>query len=138
MNHGGWSELNSGVDSPNASLWSLLALHRRQFGKIILRGLTTAGAAADRQIADYLASLGDGIAAPRGRETARMSWLDFALNPFPDLFGMPPDGVSTKGKDALLRTRLTEAQVGVAYDYLTRTDHDVMGGMFGFATYGVE
>jgi hypothetical protein len=24
----------------------------------------------------------------------------------------------------------------VAYDHLTRTDHDVMGGMLGLATYG--
>ena len=47
-----------------------------------------------------------------------MGWLDFALNPFPDLFGMPPGGVSVKVKDAL------------------RADHDVMGGMLGLATYG--
>ena len=135
-NHGRWSELNSGADSANASLWSLLVLHRKQLGKIIIRGLTTAGAAAERQIDGYLASLSDGIAAPQGRETATTSWLDFALNPFPDLFGMPPGGVSSKVKDALLKQRLTVRQVAVAYDYLTRADHDVMGGMLGFATYG--
>ncbi|HET9983175.1 MAG TPA: hypothetical protein VFQ38_06300 [Longimicrobiales bacterium] len=39
-------------------------------------------------------------------------------------------------KDALLRKRFTARQSGGAYDYLTRTDHDVMGGMLGFATYG--
>ena len=65
-----------------------------------------------------------------------MSWLDFALDPFPDLFGMPPGGVSMKGKDALLKTRLTDGQIRVAYDWLTRTDHDVMGGMLGLASYG--
>ena len=65
-----------------------------------------------------------------------MSWLEFALNPFPDLFAAPPGGVSVKVKDALLKKRLTDRQIGVAYDYLTRTDHDVMGGMLGFATYG--
>lgn len=65
-----------------------------------------------------------------------MSWLDFALNPFPDLFTMPPGGVCMKGKDALLKKRLTDEQVGVAYDYLTDTDHDVIGGMFALATYG--
>ena len=57
-----------------------------------------------------------------------MSWLEFALNPFPDLFAAPPGGVSAKVKDALLNKRLTDRQIGVAYDYLTRTDHDVMGG----------
>ena len=65
-----------------------------------------------------------------------MSWLEFALNPFPDLFTMPPGGVSTKAKDALLRRRLTDRQIAVAYDYLTRGDHDVMGGMLGLASYG--
>jgi berberine-like enzyme len=49
---------------------------------------------------------------------------------------MPPGGVSAKVKDALLKKRFTDAQIGIAYDYLTRTDHDIMGGMLGFATYG--
>jgi len=135
-NYGRWSELNSGTDSPNTSLWSLLALHRKQFGKIFIRGLTTAGTAAEAQIDDYLAELSDGIAAPQGRMTATMSWLNFALNPFPELFGMPEGGVSTKAKDALLKKRLSDRQVAVAYEYLTRTDYDIMGGMLGFATYG--
>ena len=65
-----------------------------------------------------------------------MSWLEFALNPFPDLFATPPGGVSAKVKDALLKRRLTDRQIAVAYDYLTRTDYDVMGGVIGFATYG--
>jgi hypothetical protein len=135
-NHGIWSEQNSLVDSPNTSLWTLLIVHRKQFGKIFIRGISTAGAAADRQIEDYLAVLADGVVAPRSRESARLSWLDFALNPFPDLFTMPPGGVSSKAKDALLKKRLTDRQVGVVYDYMTRTDHDVMGGIFGLATYG--
>jgi hypothetical protein len=65
-----------------------------------------------------------------------MSWLEFALNPFPDLFAAPPGGVSVKVKDALLKKRLTDRQIGVAYYYLTRTGHDVMGGLLGLATYG--
>lgn len=131
--HGAWCEENSGADSPNASLWTLLQLHRRQLGVIITRGLSTAGeAAAERQIDDHLAALG----APKDRELATMSWLEFALNPFPDLFAAPPGGVSAKIKDALLKKRLNDRQIGVVYDYLTRDDHDVMGGMFGLATYG--
>ena len=43
-----------------------------------------------------------------GLELARMSWLQFALNPFPDLFAAPPGGVSVKVEDALLRRRLTD------------------------------
>ena len=135
-NHGSWCERNSAADSPNASLWTLLELHRKQFGKIVVRGVSTAGATAERQVDEHLVALCDGIAAPRGRTLERMSWLDFALNPFPDLFAMPPGGVSAKVKDALLKRALTDRQIAVAYDYLTRTDHDAPGGMLGFATYG--
>jgi hypothetical protein len=135
-NHGTWCERNSDADSPNASFWTLLEIHRKQFGKIIVRGVSTAGVAAQRQIIDHLLALSDGAIPPRGNEIARMPWLEFALNPLPDLFAGPPSGVSAKIKDALLRKRLTDRQIGVAYDYLTRTDYDVMGGMLGLATYG--
>ena len=135
-NHGIWCERNSGADSPNASLWTLMEIHRRQFGTIIVRGVSTAGAAAARQVDDFLASIREGIGAPHGPELSRMSWLEFALNPFPDLFAAPPGGVSAKVKDALLKQRLTDRQIAVAWDYLTRADHDVMGGMLGLATYG--
>jgi hypothetical protein len=135
-NHGIWCERNSEADSPNASLWTLLEIHRKQFGKIIMRGLSTSGASAERQVDDFLAAVSQGIGAPHHRELARMSWLEFALNPFPDLFAAPPGGVSLKVKDALLKKRLTDRQIDVAYDHLTRSDHDVMGGMLGLATYG--
>jgi len=135
-NHGRWCEENSAVDSPNASLWTLLEIHREQFGKIIVRGLSTAGAAADRQIDDHLVMLGRGSVSPRLRSRARVSWLDFALDPFPELFGMPPGGVSVKVKDALLTRRLSDRQIDVAYEYLTSRDYDAPGGVFGLATYG--
>ncbi len=134
--HGIWSERNSGADSPNASLWTLLEIHRKQFGKIIVRGVSTAGAGAERQVNDHLAALSEGIESPKGRELARMSWLGFALNPLPDLFAAPPGGVSAKVKDALLKRRFTDRQAAVAYEWLTSADHDVMGGMLGLATYG--
>jgi FAD/FMN-containing dehydrogenase len=135
-NHGRWSERTSDADSSYASLWTVLALHRRQFGKIVVRGVSTAGDAAERQIDDFLGALGDGIVAASNRTVSRMSWLAFALDPFPDMFAMPPGGVSTKVKDALLKKRLTDRQAGVAYDHLTSADHDVMGGMLGLASYG--
>jgi hypothetical protein len=136
QNHGEWCEQNGDADSPNASLTTLLEIHRKQFGKIIVRGASTAGDAAERQWDDQLASLSAGIPASGAREVDTMSWLDFVLNPWPELFTMPPGGASMKGKDALIKKRFTDRQIGVVYDYLTRTDHDVMGGMFGLATYG--
>ena len=137
-NHGRWCEANSGVDSPNASLWTLLEIHRQQFGKIFVRGLSTARVGAERQIDDHLAMLGNGIAPPRLRSRARVGWLDFALDPFPELFGMPPGGVSVKVKDALLRKRLSDRQIGVAYEYLTSDAYDAPGGVLGLATYGAR
>jgi aclacinomycin oxidase len=135
-NHGTWCERNSDVSSPYASLWTLLELHRKQFGKIIVRGVSTTGAGADGQVDDHLEALSEGVGEPKAKELARMSWLDFALNPFPDMFAMPPGGVSAKVKDALLRRRFTDRQIAVAYEYLTTTDHDIIGGMLGLATYG--
>ncbi len=135
-NHGLWSEQTSGANGPYTSLWTLLALHRKQLGKIVVRGVSTASAAA-HQVDDFLAALGEGTAAETSdREQASMSWLEFALNPFPDMFAMPPGGVSVKVKDALLKTRLTDRQIDVAYDHLISADHDVMGGMLGLASYG--
>jgi hypothetical protein len=136
QNHGRWCERNSHPESPDASLWTLLELHRKQFGKIVVRGVSTAGVAAEQQVDDHLAALSEGVGAPSGRELARMSWLEFALNPFPDLFASPPGGVSMKLKDAFLKRRFTDRQIAVAHDYLTRADHDVAGGMLGLATYG--
>jgi hypothetical protein len=135
-NHGVWCEQTSAADSPYASLWTLLLVHRKQLGKIVVRGLCTAGAGADRQIDDFLAALRAGAAAPSSLQVAKMSWLDFALDPFPDLFAMPPGGVATKVKDALLRRCFSDRQIDVAYDYMTRVDYDVMGGALGFASYG--
>jgi hypothetical protein len=136
QNHGRWCEQNSDAGSPYASLWALLEIHRKQFDKIVVRGVSTAGDSAERLMNDHLAALSDGISAPGGREVGRFSWLEFALDPLPDLFAAPPGGVSVKVKDALLRTGFSDRQIGVAYDHLTSTDHDVMGGMLGFATYG--
>ena len=135
-NHGTWCEDNSAAGSPNSSLFTLLELHREQFGKIVTRGVSTAGARANAQADHYLSALGDGWSSAPERGLAQMSWLDFALDPFPDLFASPPGGVSVKVKDAMLRRRLAQRQVDVVHHYLTRTDHDIMGGMLGLATYG--
>ncbi len=124
------------ADSPFASLWTLLVAQRRQAGGIVVRGVSTAGDAAAAQIDACLAAIGDGIGQAPHVERQTLSWLDFALHPFPDLFGGPPGGVSLKVKDALLKQPLTDRQIDVACDHLTRDDCDVPGGMLGLASYG--
>lgn len=135
-NFGDWCEHNSDADSSYARLFSTLFLWRRQYGKLEMKGLSTAGPEAERLFDEHLAAINDGIGVPHTREVERSSWLAFALNPFPELFKTVAGGAFFKGKDAFLRKRFTDRQIEVAYHYLTRTDHDVAGGMLGLATYG--
>ena len=135
-NHGVWTASNSDVRSAGISLWSVLIAHRPQIGKVIVRGLTIDDENARQHIDEHLVALSEGTKSPATVNVSDMSWLDFALNPFPDLFTMPEGGVSSKGKDAMLKKPVTEQQLNVVHDYMTRTDYNVMGGIFAFATYG--
>jgi FAD/FMN-containing dehydrogenase len=135
-NHGDWCERNSGADSPYAQLFSILFLRRRQYGTLELKGLSTAGTAAERVFDEHLAAINQGVGVAHTREVEQASWLGFALNPFPELFRTGMENVLTKVKDAFLRKRFTDGQIAVAYRYLTRDDYDVPGGMLGLATYG--
>jgi FAD/FMN-containing dehydrogenase len=136
-NHGAWCERHCAADSPYARLFSTLLLKRRQSGTLELKGLSTAGPDAERLCDAHLAAIDEGVGAPHTRDVATTSWLTFALNPFPELFKAPgAENASFKIKDAFLRTRFTDRQIDVAYQFLTRTDHDVPGGMLGLATYG--
>lgn len=101
-----------------------------------MKGLLTARAEAERLFDEHLAAINDGVGVPHTRDVERSSWLAFALNPFPELFKAGASDGLFKGKDAFLRKRFTDRQVEVAYHYLTRTDHDVAGGMLALATYG--
>ena len=47
-NHGEWCERNGEAASPYARLFSILFLHRRASGELEMRGLSTAGAEAER------------------------------------------------------------------------------------------
>ena len=131
-NFGRWAEENSAPGAVNTSLWNLLELHTKQFGTVALRGVST-DTNPREQISAFLSSMNVTFGAP---EIAQHSWLDFATNPFPDLFGGPPQGVSVKVKDAMLKRRLTPAQIATAYSHLTRSDVDMMGGLLGLASYG--
>jgi FAD/FMN-containing dehydrogenase len=135
-NFGTWCEENSEPGSPSARLFSTLFLWRRQAGKIEMRGLSTAGAEAQGLVSEHVTAITDGVEAPHTLDVERSSWLGFALDPFPELFRAGPGDALLKGKDAFLRGRLTDRQLEIAHDYLTRTDYDVPGGMLGMVTYG--
>jgi aclacinomycin oxidase len=96
-NCGTWAEHNSRSGDSGASIFTLLIAHRRELEKIVVRGVCESS--AERQLIEYLKALSDGVPMTRP-QLARMTWLEFALNPFPDLFASPPGGVRTKVKDA--------------------------------------
>jgi len=134
-NHGKWCEQNSEADTPAASLYSTLNLPRRPSGTLELTGVLTSGAGAEQLLDEHLAAISEGVDVAHTREADRTSWLAFALYPFPDLVDTASQGGIFKLKDAFLCKRLTDRQIAVAYHYLTRTDHEVVGGL-GMATYG--
>jgi hypothetical protein len=136
-NHGAWSERHAVPDSPSASMFTLMELHRRQFGRIVARGVTTASATAPasssagrarvasarEQIEEFVSSLADGITMPLAatgqrwsmEDVQRMPWLDFVLQPFPDLFAPPPPGgVRMKAKDAVCPGRVRSHAIRAA------------------------
>lgn len=130
------AECNADASLSSADLFSILFLGRRAIGKVELKGLCIADANSEQVVDEHIAAIVRDIRAPHTRSHERMSWLAFATNPFPELFATPPSGIHTKVKDAFLRRRFTDRQIAIAYDYLTRTDYDIVGGMFAMATYG--
>jgi aclacinomycin oxidase len=136
QNFGDWCERNSDAGSPNSKLFSLLFLLRRQAGQIQLKGLSTAGANAERLFRDHLSAINEGVGIGHTIQLEKTSWLGFALNPFPELFKANPGDALVKVKDAFFRKRLTDRQLHTAHGYLTRTDYDIPGGLLGLATYG--
>jgi aclacinomycin oxidase len=136
-NHGEWCERNSDAVSPYAKLFSILFLNRRQSGKLEMRGLSTAGTEAKRLCDEHIDAISKGLDVRPTRMEEKTSWPKFAQNPFPELFKAPgAELASVKIKDAFFRKGMTDRQIGVAYHFLTRTDHDIPGGMMGLATYG--
>jgi aclacinomycin oxidase len=135
-NHGEWCERNSRADSAYAKLYSTLVLGRRPNGKIELTGMVTAGGRSEKLLDEHLAAINEGTGLTYTREAERISWLSFALYPFPDLVAVAGQNVLFKIKDAFLRKRLSDRQIEVVYRYLTREDMDVPGGSYGMATYG--
>jgi aclacinomycin oxidase len=135
-NFGEWCARNSDPDSPYAALLSTLFAWRQENGKVEMKGVSIAGADAERLVDGHLAAITEGVPVSHTRDIERSTWLGFALDPFPELFKAGGENVRFKGKDAFLRRPFTDRQIAVAHQYLTRTDHDVPGGMWGLVTYG--
>lgn len=135
-NFGAWCEENSDPDSPLARLFGTLFLRRRPYGKVELKGLSTAGPEAEQLIEQLLAAVRDGVDASYVLDLERRTWLGFALDPFPELFRAASGDTLLKGKDAFLRKSFTNEQLAIAHRHLAPAGSEVPGGMLGLATYG--
>jgi len=137
-NFGRWCEAHSQPGSPEAALFSALALQPQKMGTLDLKGLVTSGGAgAERLSREHLAALQEGVPPPRTSSVESLSWLGFALRPFPELFGPVSEGAFVKAKDALLRKGFSDDQLATAHRHLTTEASGVPGGgALTLATYG--
>jgi hypothetical protein len=134
QNFGAWAQKYSTPESPYKQLFSLLFLNHRNMGKLEMKGVSTAGPKAIQLIDEHLASIADPLGLSYTRQVEETAWLQFALNPFPELFQPGYDKVKAKIKDAFLRRPFTGDQIAKAYKYLT--NNEPVGGGLGMATYG--
>jgi len=140
-NYGRWCEEHAQPDSEFSTLYGVFTVGRAQSGgKIEARGTVTAGAESERVLDAHLTALDAGVGVTHTRDVQTMSWLAFALDPFPEVFATQAGGVSTskarlKLKDAFLRKGYSDAQLTTLYAGLTQGDPGVGGGI-GLATFG--
>jgi len=134
QNFGVWAQMNSGPESPYKQLFSLLFLNHRNMGKLEMKGVCTAGPKAVQLIDEHLGAIAEPLGLNFTRQIEETAWLQFALNPFPELFQPGYDKAKAKIKDALLRRPFSEDQIATIYKYLTSSDP--VGGGLGMATYG--
>ncbi|RAJ76591.1 aclacinomycin oxidase [Chitinophaga dinghuensis] len=133
QNFGNWCAQHSAPDTDYTPLFSILFMNHRNMGKVEIKGVCTGNHAA-QLIADHLAAIQEGLSTAGIVQTEESSWLQFALNPFPELFQPGFDQVQAKIKDAYFRKPLTADQIHTAYQYLTA--NLPIGGLLGMATYG--
>jgi aclacinomycin oxidase len=133
QNFGGWALQNSDPGSHFTPLFSLIFLNHRNLGRLEIKGLAT-GPNATHLITEHLAAIASPVGLPYTQQIEISAWLQFALNPFPELFQTGFDKVHMKGKDAFFRLPFTDSQIATAWKYLTMEVN--IGGMLAMATYG--
>jgi FAD binding domain/Berberine and berberine like len=134
QNYMNWCDRHSAADTPEAKLYATLIFFARWMGKIELTGVIVGGPEAQGLLTEYLAALDEGVGVTHTLEVDTTSWLAFALYPFPDFVMRGMEGGRTKIKDAFLRKPLTDQQIGVVYQNLSKAEN--VGGLVGMASYG--
>ena len=143
QNFGEWTAIHSQPGDRFSKFFSvLLADYRQEGARVVVRSISFDDDANSTLLEEHRDAIVNGISPQPTTTPSEHSWLNFALNPFPDLFAVGPLGTSgmpakIKIKDALLRAPMTHEQIATLYHYLTIPDLR-FGGAFGMATYGGE
>jgi hypothetical protein len=124
-----WCYENAVPGSKGCNLYATLHLYWKIMGKIQCKGILTAP--TEGLAEEFIQSIQKDHKVACTINRKKMSWLDFSLNPFPDVFSGPK--VSFKPKDAFLCQPFTLEQIDTMYEYLTNEN---AGGFIGLATYG--
>jgi hypothetical protein len=130
-NYGNWALENSRPGKKTSNMFATLHLWNKVLGKIQLKGLLTTPTEGVVEEFIYFINRDLGVASSITR--TKMTWLDFALNPFPEVFSGPK--AAFKVKNAFLCEPFSPRQISTIYHYLTAYD-DVPGGNVGLGTYG--
>ena len=128
-----WSQQNSGDDDVARSLFATLHLWNKATGKIQIKAVLIDEQEPADLLHNFLQSLNNGFDIGYQLIHKKLTWLEFALRPFPDIFTDAKG--SFKLKDAFLLEPFTAGQIDVMYHYLTGMEA-LPGGFIGIATYG--
>jgi hypothetical protein len=132
-NFGTWCAENAGEGISARSFFGTLHLWNRVTGKLQLRGMITDPENTEPVLEGLFKALNKGLNLPFRLVRKKMSWLEFALKPLPDIF--PEGKIAFKFKDAFLLKPFTDRQINTVYKYLTEMT-DTSGASVGMATYG--
>ena len=132
-NYCNWCKEHTAYGTGADSLFATLHLWSKVMGKIQLKAVLIDDQQADEVLQDLLQALGNEMDVTYNLERKKLTWLEFALHPFPDIF--TDQKGSFKVKDAFLLEPFSTAQMRVMYHYLTSGTNSP-GGFFGLATYG--
>jgi FAD binding domain/Berberine and berberine like len=132
-NYGTFIENNSGSGIIAREFFGTLILSNRVTGKILLQCLVTDTSYSELILNQLIRSVHPQSGLSYHLTRKKMSWLDFALDPFAN--ENAPKKIAFKFKDAFLLKPYSEAQIKTIYKYVSdRTD--TAGAAVGMASYG--
>ncbi|MDJ1136878.1 FAD-binding oxidoreductase [Streptomyces iconiensis] len=132
LNYGAWCERHSRPGDPAAALFSELNLRSAARPAVELAGQVAVEEGGEELMHRHIAAVGDRVGSRFELRCERVPWLVAAL----DNDGPDPLDRRIKAKSATARTRLTERQAHIAYEYLSRAGEAVPYGLLAMHTYG--